>query len=347
ASGGKIFGDGALLTMLGPMNLTIVTPNTDLVLDGRRSWTRASLRLRAGALAAPLAALGVRVKMIVSNSLDARRRDGSLFDGDVFWLSQSVEDWGAAFDALRAAGKPVVGAGARMAGLARRADAVTVSSRHLIARAAGQVDGPVHFLADAVEGERYPPGAAGADGPVRLIWFGWQQKIGALAAALDQLHALAERRPVALTCVTNPPATEPALMQVMAADDDRLSVTVLPWAAATYAAHIHAADFVLMPDAPVLRTSGKSDNRVHQAFWAGRLPIVTDRDSYHHHARFACLHDSLFDGVTWALGHRVAVLEAIAAAQDHIAGHAIPAALAYRAKRIFETVQHRATGQPS
>ena len=102
-----------------------------------------------------------------------------------------------------------------------------------------------------------------------------------------------------------------------------------------------------MPDAPVLRTSGKSDNRVHQAFWAGRLPIVTDRDSYHHHARFACLHDSLFDGVTWALGHRVAVLEAIAAAQGHIAGHAIPAALAYRAKRIFETVQHRATGQPS
>ena len=97
-----------------------------------------------------------------------------------------------------------------------------------------------------------------------------------------------------------------------------------------------------MPDAPVLRTSGKSDNRVHQAFWAGRLPIVTDRASYRHHARFACLHDSLYDGVTWALGQRPAVLAAIAAAQDHIAAHATPAAQAHRAREIFEAVRRRA-----
>ena len=339
--------------MLVAMKLTILTANTDLVLAGRRSWTRASIRLRAGALAAPLASLGVRVKIIVANAVDARRRDGSLFDGDVFWLSQSVEDWHAAFNALRAAGKPVVvdvcddvfsmvGAGARMAELARQADAVTVSSQPLIDLAAAQVDGPVHFLADAVEGERYLPGTCGVDGPVRLIWFGWQQKIGALTAALDELRALAKERPVALTCVTNPPASDPALARILAAADTRLSVTVLPWVAATYAAHIHAADFVLMPDAPVLRTSGKSDNRVHQAFWAGRFPIVTDRASYRHHARFACLHDSLYDGVTWALGQRRAVLAAIAAAQDHIAAHATPAALAHRAREIFETVRRRA-----
>ena len=88
--------------MLVAMKLTILTANTDLVLAGRRSWTRASIRLRAGALAAPLASLGVRVKIIVANAVDARRRDGSLFDGDVFWLSQSVADWHAAFNALRA-----------------------------------------------------------------------------------------------------------------------------------------------------------------------------------------------------------------------------------------------------
>ena len=149
--------------MLVAMKLTILTANTDLVLAGRRSWTRASIRLRAGALAAPLASLGVRVKIIVANSVGARRRDGTLFDGDVYWLSQSVEDWHTAFSALRAAGKPVVvdvcddvfsmvGAGARMAELARQADAVTVSSQPLMALAAAQVDGPVHFLADAVEG---------------------------------------------------------------------------------------------------------------------------------------------------------------------------------------------------
>ena len=122
--------------------------------------------------------------------------------------------------------------------------------------------------------------------------------------------------------MTNPPASEPALKRILAAADTRLSVGCFALGGGDYAAHIHAADFVLMPDVPVLRTSGKSDNRVHQAFWAGRLPIVTDRASYRHHARFACLHDSLYDGVTWALGQRPAVLAAIAAAQDHIAAHA-------------------------
>ena len=51
---------------------------------------------------------------------------------------------------------------------------------------------------------------------MRLIWFGWQQKIGALTAALDELRALAKERPVALTCVTNPPASEPALARILA-----------------------------------------------------------------------------------------------------------------------------------
>ena len=71
----------------------------------------------------------------------------------------------------------MVGAGARMAELARQADAVTVSSQPLIDLAAAQVDGPVHFPADAVEGERYSPAPAarkdrcalsGSDGSKKL-----------------------------------------------------------------------------------------------------------------------------------------------------------------------------------
>mgnify|MGYP004224903999 CR=1 FL=1 len=60
--------------MLVAMKLTILTANTDLVLDDRRSWKRASIRLRAGALHAPLASLGVRVKIIVASTLRPSQR---------------------------------------------------------------------------------------------------------------------------------------------------------------------------------------------------------------------------------------------------------------------------------
>ena len=226
--------------MLVAMKLTILTANTDLVLAGRRSWTRASIRLRAGALAAPLASLGVRVKIIVANAVDARRRDGSLFDGDVFWLSQSVEDWHAAFNALRppanrwwwmsATMSSAWLAPARDGRAARQPDAVTVSSQQRSTSRPPRSMGRCIRQADAVEGERYLPApAAWTDRCNDLVR--WQQTIGALTAALTSFAALAKERPTTSQVVTNPPASDPALARILAAADTRLSVTVLPWVA--------------------------------------------------------------------------------------------------------------------
>ena len=331
------------------MHLTIIAPPRDIMIAEQPTWIRAAIRLRCGLLAKPLSQLGFMVKIIFVPSVAARLEDGSLFDTDLFWLCHAPVDYRRLVKHLQAAGKPIIfdicdnifsmiGHAKMNAEAAQTATAVTVSSQRLKAISETNLSCPVHYLGDATEGERMPA-KRHRQGPPQLIWFGWQHKLDALIEKLPDLQRFACRHPgTRLVCLTNLNYRTDKMHFLNQGTNDNLKIDILPWDLTSFADEVQNSDLVLIPDHPRLSLSGKSNNRLNQAFWAGRMPIVEDHVNFHEYAKFQCLHADFAAGLDWAIEHPQTVEQAVVAAQVHIAKTSLPAAIAPRAKAIFETV---------
>lgn len=344
------------------LNLTMVASPTDDEGPNGRTWRSTALRVRCADISEPLSRLGHRVKLIHSNRIEARRQDGSWYDGDVYLFYQTLEDYRDLADDLRARGKIVVvdlcddvfnmAGRIGLAGeLAMRASAVTVPTLSLAKRFMKRLRCPIHVVPDGIEGARGIPAAPRSRGALRLLWYGWQHKIGAVADGLEALARFArDRRRILLSCVTNLAPIQPDLARVMRGGTEDLSVRVFAWRQDIYLNAFAEADLVIVPSGASLRESGASPIRMAQALWSGRLPIVERTAGYltAEFAPFGCFHDSLTDGIAWAMEHPRQVMDRIVAAQRQIESTRSPGALARDWHRALTAIveQSRASAAP-
>lgn len=279
---------------------------------GVRGWKDAGIRIRCLSIAPHLGALGPAVRLVESLNLDERIADRSFFDADVHVIYQTLEDHRPVVSALLEAGKCVVvdvcDDVSMQAGVlsytwenARRAAALTVPTRNLAARLAARTGTPIYVVPDAVEGDPRPVRPPRGDGPLRLFWYGWQHKIGALARRLPALEAFAQQRPLELTIMSNLDPVQPVLRRMLDAAGSRLAIRAVPWQHADFNAAMDRADIAIVPYDDSVADSGRSPVRVIQAAWQGRLAISEDVDGYPELARFGILHRSIVDGIVWAL----------------------------------------------
>jgi hypothetical protein len=327
---GPVRNEQAFLESRATVNVTLVMPPKDDVGPEGKTWRNAAMRVRCGVIAEPLGRMGARVKMVYSQRIDRRRADGSWYDADVYVFYQTLEDYGAVVDELLGLGKMVVvdlcddvfGMEGRVtfAGeIARRATAVTVPTHDLARRLADRVDTPIRVVPDAVEWAREAPRAPGGDGALRVLWYGWQHKCGALTDRIPDLTRFAsERRPVLLSCVTDLDPIQPDLARIMRSGTEDLSIRVFAWTLEVFAELLTETDVVVMPDGEALAQSGRSPIRMVQAFQAGRWPIVEIVDSFEEFAPFECLCETLSDGLERMERERDLIVDRITRAQDHI-----------------------------
>jgi len=278
--------------------------------------------------------------------------DGSFYDADIYVIYQAQEDQRSIVTALLEAGKCVVTDVCDDVALyrgvlsctwenARRAHAITVPTRSLADRLGVRIGTPIHVVPDAVEGDPLPVRPPRTIGPLRLFWYGWQHKIGALAHRLPELARFSERRRLALGVMTNMDPVGPVLQQIIEASSDPLVIRVEPWQLASFNDAMEQADIVIIPYNDSVSYSGRSPVRLIQAVWQGRLAISEDVDGYPEFARFGLLHRSLVDGVVWAIDHPEAVEPALIEARRYVAEVHHPSVLAARWLRTLTEIHRR------
>lgn len=322
-----------------PLRITSLLPCANDDSLGDRRWKNATTRVRCLEIAAHLGVLGAQVKLVESTFVDRRMANGSFFDADVFVIYQTLEDHRDIVTALLDAGKCVVsdvcdnvrlypGALGRTWENACRAHGITVPTKSLADRLAGGTDTPIHVIPDAVEGDPRPVRLPRADGPLRLFWYGWQHKLAALEERLPALVRFAARRPLVLGIMTNMDPVGPVLQRILDASDDRLMIRAEPWQFAAFNHAMAEADIAIVPYTEKVSYSGRSPVRLIQALWQGRLALSEDLDAYPEFARFGLLHESLVDGLAWAVDHPIAAAQAMHNARRYVADTHHPSVLA-------------------
>jgi glycosyltransferase involved in cell wall biosynthesis len=165
---------------------------------------------------------------------------------------------------------------------------------------------------------------------LRLLWFGYPMNLPPLLDMVPDLEALAQKHPLALTCVTSPVAEMAALMTPeRTRDDSRLRVHFVQWSPLVMDSVIAASDIVLLPSEyrdPVKQA--KSPNRLVAGLHGGRFVVAHPLPAYGPYAEFAWVGEDLCEGIDWAIGHPREVVERITRGQKYIDEKHSPEAVA-------------------
>lgn len=210
--------------------------------------------------------------------------------------------------------------------------AVTTVSESLAATLRGLTSRPVRVAPEPYEGARGAPHAFSARKPpaplawlarrigvpedawrARLLWFGHPLNLPPLLELLPLLDEMARRRPLHLTCATQPVAQAQALAA------PHLHTQFVPWTPLAMDRLLASHDMVIIPSAwrdPVKRA--KSPNRLVSGLNAGRFVVAHPLPAYASYADFAWVDEDLCTGIEWAFCHPQQVLERIAQGQAFI-----------------------------
>jgi len=325
-----------------PQKIACILPPPDHGTQEHPTWRSVSVRVRCTEIAQWLGRLGTQVHLVIDHTVPPRLRDGSLDGIELFIVLQTLSDHSALVDALLAAGKCVVtdvcddvsrygGVLATTWTNAQRAAAITVPTQWLADRLGPQTDRPVHIIHDAVEGPPRTARAPRTAGPLRLFWYGWQHKVGVVLRRLERLRAFAhERRPVALTVMSDIFEVREEMARLLAAGDDRLSIDAVNWSQQGFDEQMERTDIALIPFDSQIDFSGRSPLKLMQALWQGRLAVSEDLESYPDFAPFGVLHGDIVEGIDRLTADPRRALTNLQRAQRYIHDTYMPSVLAHR-----------------
>jgi len=337
---------------------------------------QASMRLRIGMPARALAALGVESAFI---GLDTPAVLDHLAPGrvDVVVFAKLSTPRGPTFDAFATAylgtadharerSLPIVvdlvdnvfatDRGDFFGQLLARADAATVPTSMLAEICTRHARGPVHVVADPVEGEQSvprfaPPRSAllsrlglrrSTTRALRLLWFGGQYRnFLDLAALFPALTELGSTLPVELVVVmSRDERIARELESLRARRPDGLAARFVEWSLTAVSEELERCDIVLLPAnlQDGMRTAA-SPNRLVRALWAGRAVIAHPLPSYREFHEAALLRDDLAEGIHWALANPADINRRIRIGQEFIADRYSRAAIGRRWRQVLESLR--------
>lgn len=302
--------------------------------DGSVTSNYASVRYR---VMAPIRALPGHQHMLTT-ALAATPTDtlSAAIQADVVIFSKSLlaDNVGLA-ERARAAGTPVIfdvcddhfssdDLGAHYRAMAGLAHQVVCNTPQMAQAAAPHTGRPPVVVEDPYEGVRGEPRFA--PGPtMKLLWFGHPLNLDSLQAALGDVAEFAERRPVAVTVLTQVNDRLLAVCQgATEALAPRFSMTARPWSIEAQREALAACDAVIIPSLPGAAKRAKSSNRMVEALWAGRPVVAQPIPAYEPFAAWMPVTASLKTGLADLLDREPQVPALIAQAQAHIAAHYAP-----------------------
>ncbi len=223
--------------------------------------------------------------------------------------------------------------------LLKLADVVVANSPAMAEIIATHAGREAVVIADPVEGLRRPPRFAPqargagwlrrASGQLTLLWFG--ANYAYLRPWLPRLEAYARGGiGIELRLVSAPlPEIEADLARWSPAAGGELTLGFTPWSPDVLAAALAGCDLVFLPSDPAdpYRIAA-SANRLTESLQAGRLVVASGVPSYWEFRDSAWIGERLEDGLDWALVHPREVLARIAAGQQRVDAHYLPAVVA-------------------
>ena len=235
--------------------------------------------------------------------------------------------------------------------LTERADLVVGSSESLADLARSRFSRPACVAEDPFEGApgeprfappaRRPRGLLGkviqistrpgaSQRPLKLLWFGHGSNLPAVMDFIPELQRLVGRYTPELHLITTVESGAPGLCESFNAEHGALCrLRFTPWSRDTMRDGIEECDAVVIPtrlDDPTKLV--KSNNRMVQALWAGRLVLAHPVESYRALGAYSWIGTDLVAGIEWALANPREVLRRIAAGQKHVEAHYAPQVIA-------------------
>ena len=175
---------------------------------------------------------------------------------------------------------------------------------------------------------RWAPGAE----RLKLLWFGHASNFASIQSVVPKLLDYGAKRPLALTVVTYSQADPTRqFKQFNQRHRHRLSLRYVEWSLAATWRELGDTDIVVIPqNTDSSARAAKSPNRLIESMWAGRFVVASPVPSYAEFGEWATLHEDICEGLDWALAHQDVLESRIQGAQDYIATHYSPGAIADR-----------------
>lgn len=246
--------------------------------------------------------------------------------------------------------------------LIRLSDGVVASTQSLADIIRNQTDRESVLISDPVEGVkqqplfnpprtrsllqklfgrgRFPEAVAGYTRPLQLLWYGHPSNLDTLESFLPELSRLSRQLPLHLQIMTSAGKGAEILCQRHShGPRSVLSIDFCPWTAEAMWLALAHSDIVILPSNTANQKKlVKSPNRLLEALWAGRFAVADPVPSYRELEQWAWLSGDLATGIRWAVANPAEVVCRIGQAQEYIARHHTPAAIADRWLSLFKQV---------
>ena len=234
--------------------------------------------------------------------------------------------------------------GGRMAEMYRTflaaADHITVNSPVMKNILLSQVGGDISVIVDPVEGARREP-AFSPTKPLRALWFGHENNLLQIGAALPDLARIAQIHPIDLTLLSVLDQSQIAWLGAVTKQLSRpeLLLRYRPWKGqGTVHSALAETDLVVLPANSDTMKEAASHNRLIESLWGGRFVVAGPVPSYTEFSDIAYIDEDVAPGILWALENPQAVVERIQRGQERIAGEFSQFSVASQWSRLIDRV---------
>jgi len=339
------------------MNITWVITNKLVEKNGRYTSPLASARYRCMIPAYALIEDGYNINVVVIDKKENINIDAEISTADIVVFSKIFNDQCASVaEQAKALGKRIIidfcdnpfTSNLEMKFVEKilsMADLVTTATPQMAAIVKLHTSVPIEIIPDPIEGIAYDPAFFPSD-PLKLLWFGQPTNFDTLDQLLREISVATipvslDLHVISLDVNKN---IHKAFEEYNASNIGKVNVHFSNWSLDLVWESLKNIDLVVIPSNNNESKLLKSNNRLTESLYAGKMVVAYPLPSYLEFSDYAVLTENMHEGILWCVNNPKLTRERIEKGQKYVMDNFNPKKIGQQWESVFLNLIENTTG---